>query len=94
VTLKDKSWKTSLAGSLNSLSTMLIGAGVIPGMTDMAYAQKMHVFIIIGFVLKAAAEFLQGMVGRDNDKCSEDVGLVCTKKNGLPTLPTPPPKKS
>lgn len=86
MTLKDKSWKTALAGSLNSLSTMILGAGIVPGLTDMSYAQKLQPLIITGFVLKAASEFFHGWAARDNDKCSEDVGLRCGS-NGITKPP-------
>lgn len=70
-----KSWKTTLGASLQTLGTTLMGVGIVPGLTDMAAAEKLKWVVITGFIINAAGGFFVGLWARDNDKTSTQLGL-------------------
>lgn len=80
-----KSWKTTTAGSLTGAGVALMGINLVPGMQDAIPAQWRSATILAGFILTVVGPVIHGLVSRDNDKSSEQVGASTQK----PTDPLP-----
>lgn len=72
-----KSWKTTVGGSVAAFGTFLFGAPVALAVVnhELIPPKVVVVMVVTGFVLMGAGQFLTGLFGRDNDKTSEDVGV-------------------
>ncbi len=72
-----KSWKTTVGGSVGALGTALFGAPITLAVIDKEYIPKavVSVMVISGVIFMAVGTFLNGLFARDNDKTSEDVGV-------------------
>jgi hypothetical protein len=65
------SWKTSVCGSLTAAGAALMGAAQFDWMTE----QEKHNAMLLGFILTVIGPLLHGIVGRDDDKSDQQVGL-------------------
>jgi phosphate/sulfate permease len=69
-----KSWKTTSAGSITGAGMALMGINLVPGMSEAIPAQWRSLTILAGFILTVVGPVILGLVSRDNDKSSEQVG--------------------
>lgn len=60
-----KNWRTSLGGSIQSLGTTLMGAGIVPSLTSLESAENLKWLVIAGFVLKAIGEQVTALFSAD-----------------------------
>lgn len=54
----------------------LMGINLVPGMQETIPAQWRGLTILAGFILTVVGPVILGLVSRDNDKSSEQVGVA------------------
>lgn len=65
-----RDWRTTIGGSLHALGTAICGIGVVPGLTDVTYAEKFKWVVIAGFIIQALGVFFTGLFAMDKSAAS------------------------
>lgn len=60
-----KNWRTTIGGSIQTLGTTLMGAGVVPSLVSYEAASHLQWLVISGFVLKAIGEMVTAIFSAD-----------------------------
>jgi hypothetical protein len=62
----NRSWKTTLGGSFQAMGTVLMGVGLVPGLTDMEAAEQLKWLVISGLACQALGAFFANLFAADS----------------------------
>jgi len=62
----NRSWKTTLGGSFQAMGTILMGVGLVPGLTSMEAAEQLRWLVVTGLICQALGAFFANLFAADS----------------------------